>query len=126
MRLDKNYKPPEGFEPVLNYREEPVIGTPIVGLGRIVFGTTVRETFEFRLSEACPKLPFKTYGTLWHEGWGIPTRYAVDADGVCWKDNAHGHPLSIVSSDKLLADVADEVCAARIRRILGLEVPMPA
>lgn len=46
--------------------------------------------------EKKPELPLKSHGEIWHIGWDIPTRWAVDASDQRWEDNAHGHPLQPV------------------------------
>ncbi len=124
MELDKTYKVPEGFEPVLNYREEPETGTPVVGVARLV-GVNDAYRLEFDVSDGAPTLPLKTRGSIEHRGWDIPTRYAIDADGVCWMDNAHGHPLSRTTGDRLIANAEDESRRNAIRSALGIEFPMP-
>lgn len=51
--------------------------------------------------EGEPVLPIIA-GEVWHSGWDIPTRYAIDADNQCWMDNAHGHPSNKVSAKDFL------------------------
>ena len=51
-----------------------------------------------------PSLPFKRMGSIWHEGWDIPTRWAIDNKSQCWIDNGHGHPL-----EKCNASVIEEL-----------------
>lgn len=41
-----------------------------------------------------PQLPIVASGEIWHIGWDIPTRWAVDSDDQWWMDNGHGHALT--------------------------------
>jgi hypothetical protein len=54
-----------------------------------------------------PSLPLKASGEMWHRGWDIPTRWAIDANNQCWMDNAHGHPLELVTADTLIGNAED-------------------
>jgi len=54
------------------------------------------------------QLPLRTHGEIQHRGWDIPTRYAVDADGACWANDAHGGPLEPVEKEDLLTTAADD------------------
>lgn len=65
--------------------------------------------------------PLKAEGNLWHTGWDIPTRWAVDADGVTYMDNGHGHKLTPVTQTELLSNAEDPDDANRIRRALGID-----
>lgn len=47
--------------------------------------------------EKQPKLPLRNHGEIWHVGWDIPTRWAIDNSGQRWEDNAHGHNLKPVN-----------------------------
>lgn len=121
MRLDKDYKVPEGFLPVLNYRNTQD-GEPVVGECRLPVPGG-RGDLRFWIGdppEAVPVLPLKAHGELWHRGWDIPTVWAVDGSGKCWRDNAHGHCLGQVSAEALLGTAESEGERNRIRKALGL------
>ena len=66
-----------------------------------------------------PTLPLKAYNELWHKGWDIPTKYAIDANNRCWMDNAHGGFLYECSSNDLIYDSKDESERNIIRTLLG-------
>lgn len=122
MRLDKNYKVPEGFEPVLNYRNDQA-GEPVVGECRLKGSGYSRHLVFFigDPADVIPALPLKDHGELWHTGWDIPTRWAIDASGACWMDNAHGHALCPVPVGALLGEAENQSARNRIRASLGME-----
>ncbi len=67
--------------------------------------------------EKQPELPFQNHGEIWHIGWEIPTRWAVDASGQRWEDNAHGHPLQPI--DPYETSVIDlEQAAERLHKLI--------
>lgn len=66
-----------------------------------------------------PALPLLGYGELYSTGWDIPTRWAIDANKVCWMDDAHGHPLEKISSQELLCEAEQEVDKNMLRKLLG-------
>jgi hypothetical protein len=122
MRLDKDYKVPEGFEPVPNHRDDPS-GEPVVdecclrGAGHLGCDLT------FHIGDPpgrIPALPLKANGELWHTGWDIPTRWAIDALGACWMDNAHGHPMRHVDNGRLLGEAESQRDRNHIRNLLGM------
>lgn len=123
MKLDKNYKVPEGFQPVLNYREDSVNGTPVVGLARLSGYT--RRGLEFSIENGAPKLPLKKWGELWHVGWDIPNQYAIDADNNCWVGSDHGGELTKVPTEVLISTADTEEEKNDIRQFLGIALPMP-
>lgn len=85
-----------------------------------------RGKFEFSTHDGLPTLPMKGHGLAWHEGWDIPTRWAIDGADRCWMDNAHGHPLEPISVKDLLNYMADcEGQRQKIRAILQLKPEMP-
>lgn len=89
-------------------------------------GCITLEGLEFVIEDAYrPAAPLKHKGELWHEGWDIPTKFAVDADNECWMNNAHGHALCHVSAAILIGTAENEFTQNSIRRILGMELPMP-
>lgn len=102
--------------------ETPQLRKDIVGV------ETSNEVFEFYTPEfkELPALPLKGTGSSWSEGWDIPTRWAVDALGVTWADNAHGHPLEVIERHYLFAMLEKEPHAlARIHVYFDLKPPMP-
>jgi hypothetical protein len=52
--------------------------------------------------------------------------YAIDANGVCFMDNAHGHALERVKPNELLGTVDDESVRRSLQASLGLPVERPA
>ena len=130
MELDKNYKVPEGFEPVLNYRNtddgEPDDGEPVVGYARLLITNSKRYLhFDFCIKDGAPTLPLKNYGELWSTGWDIPTRWAVDAHLQCWMDDAHGHVLNKTMVSSLLAEAESERDKNNIRQIFNMKPMLP-
>jgi len=79
----------------------------------------------FETSKTMPEFPLLGVGNLDHVCWDISTMYAIDANKNCWMDNAHGHPMEIVSAGDLLAEAKDEHDRIEIREILGLKPEMP-
>lgn len=85
--------------------------TPVAQEGRCTVEGALSQPMEF---EGEPALPISA-GEVWHSGWDIPTRYAIDADDQCWADNAHGHPLNKISvGDFLGLFITEEYLATRI------------
>ena len=72
-----------------------------------------------------PDLPLRGYGELWHSGWDIPTRWAVDDKGQCWMNNAHGGHLSKVTPEQLIGTAEDEQTRNNLRGLVGLEKMQP-
>jgi hypothetical protein len=125
MRLDKNYKVPEGFEPVLNYRNDKA-GEPVVGECRLKDSGWNGLVFDIGDPvDVVPALPLRASGEIWHTGWDIPTRWAIDALGSCWMDNAHGHALCLVQVSRLLGEAETQMSRNHIRMILGMEPEEP-
>jgi len=122
MKLDKNFKVPEGFLPVMNYRNDPVNGEPVVGLARL---SSLGGDLDFNIEDGAPTLPLKDYGELWLIGWDIPTRWAIDANNQCWANDAHGGCLHKSEVFTLLADAESERDKNNIRRILGMKPMLP-
>lgn len=122
MTLDKDYKVPDGFEKVLLYPDGQN-GVPIVGLA----GYPIQNGREliFCIEDKVPKLPFKKTGELWQTGWDISAKYAIDSNNQCWLNNAHGDALRPVEQEILVSEPEREEERNEIRRILGLEIPMP-
>jgi len=122
---------PEGFEPVLSYADDEVNGTPksgLVSLTKLPDGFKVRDrALEFEVDSKIPALPLLAVGEAWFVGWDIPTRWAIDANKQCWKDNAHGHPLQPCSEQELLGEYADDECGRNtVRAYLGLSPEEPS
>lgn len=65
-------------------------------------------------------------GLVWHDGWDIPTLWALDANKIPYVNDAHGGSLkqsTIVQLLELLRDMPDETT---IRRELGLKPRLPS
>lgn len=122
---------PEGFVPVVMFAESEQREVA-VGLLRLPGAGTSRETrtLEFQVSEdlsLIPTLPLRARGLFWHEGWDIPTVWAVDGAGVCWMDNAHGHSLAQCSGKQLLGNCENENERRALQRIIpGMTVERPS
>lgn len=119
MTPDSNYKVPDGFEPVLIFPGGKEPGVPQVGKAQhdgLVFWIGGGEV---------PKLPLKMKGKLWHTGWDIETKFAIDADDTCWMDNAHGHPLEPCLLRALLSCCDEESQRDEIREVLGMPPEEP-
>jgi|SRR3990172_5479955 len=115
------FKVPDGFLPVLNYPDGKEPGIMVAGeckLGKLQFfiGHPVKKV---------PALPLKKIGELWHKGWDIPTRWAIDANGQCWMDSAHGGSLVPASQNALLSNAETEEDKNLIRRLLELSPEEP-
>jgi len=67
-----------------------------------------------------PVLPFRLTGQLWHTGWDIPTCYAIDVDGDCWMDSAHGPSLRQVNVSYLISNAENIVDRNNIRKAAKL------
>lgn len=127
MKLNKNYKVPEGFLPVLSFQNiqdddgEPIVGEccfPVPGDLDLVFwiGDPI---------EIVPVLPFKAKGKLWHMGWDIPTAWVIDGAGQCWMNDAHGHCLYLVPNEILIREAENGDDRNHIRKTLGLPLEEP-
>lgn len=123
MKLDKNYRVPDGFAPILNYSNDPVNGEPVVG--ECLLKIEGSRGLRFWIGESIPVLPLKAKGELWHTGWDIPTYWAVDGCGQCWMDNAHGHCLCPVLAKTLLGEAEEQNMRNVIRKILGMPPEEP-
>lgn len=118
---------PQEFEAVVEYPDgvTPKIREGVVAL-RVNGEDPSRSVFEFSTEEGLsPVLPMKGHGLAWHEGWDIPTRWAIDGSGRGWMDNAHGGSLSPVE-DLLRHFGDDEATRQKIREILGRKPEMPS
>lgn len=75
-----------------------------------------------------PTEPFKMNGKIWIHGWDIPLKFVVDAENICWINDAHGGPLEPCNSETLIAEAENdsEKLANEIRTVLGLENPVPS
>lgn len=84
--------------------------------------------FALRLDsfDGSPDLPLKSGGKIWHQGWEIPTYWAVDASNQCWASCGHGSTLAKVEPRKLLSEARDEPrCDREIRKALGMKQRLP-
>jgi hypothetical protein len=119
---------PEGFEPVFLYHDGR---TPYVRDGVVRVRVPDQNSLEFAAdwtkAETLPSLPLKGHGGISHQGWDIPTRWAIDSANKCWADNAHGHSLHRVEEKELLGMARSEDAYAlnSMHRILGKKPPLP-
>lgn len=131
MKLDKKYKVPEGFEPYYNYPNGQNEGVPVVGRAKLKISLNglhrVLEFFIGENNEHIPSLPIKNHGEIWHVGWDIPTRWAIDNANECWVDNAHGSCLMKTTKEELLGSTDEDDVKERnkIKQTLGLELEEP-
>lgn len=73
-----------------------------------------------------PKLPLRAYGEAWHTGWDIPTQWAIDANGTCWKDGAHGGAMHITTKEQLISEFESEQERNYVRKHMGLPEEEPS
>ena len=118
------YKAPEGFETCYTYGRNGNTPTPVVDAGRLKVGVRYFE-FSFERGNKVPVLPLKETGKIYHTGWDVATYYAIDAENNCFADNAHGGTLSYVKQTYLICEAESESQKNELRKILGLEIPMP-
>lgn len=77
--------------------------------------------------DSIPVMPILSRGELWHEGWDIPTRWAIDSKHQCWRDSAHGGELEKVDTQHFLSYVEkDERVTRQVREVLGLKPLLPS
>jgi hypothetical protein len=114
---------PEGFEPRKIYpdgvRAVAVVGYAVEKTSQLIFEIGKR---------GLPKLPLRASNRINHVGWDIPTCWAVDAEGRCFADNAHGHALVEVQPLQLLSFAYTEndlVAETQIRQVLALKPRLP-
>lgn len=81
--------------------------------------------FEGEIAGDEPVMPLKAHGEIWHTGWDIPTRWAVDAAGRAYMDNAHGHELRRVEPDHLINSTESLSDRQTVRKALGRAVCKP-
>jgi len=118
---DKNYKVPEGFSPILWRSDDG--SAPVVGFCRLE-----DEDIDFYIGdppEVIPALPLRGSGKLWHKGWDIPTRWAIDANGQCWMNDAHGGELCLKKPKMLLAEAKDQKDRNYIKDLFGMKLEEP-
>lgn len=73
-----------------------------------------------------PILPLRGYGQINLRGWDIPLGWAIDAEGRCWKDSAHGDTLHLCKTKELLRHIESEEQASHIRELAGLPLAEPS
>lgn len=137
MELDNNWLPPPGMVPMLNY-PDGVNGVTVVGVAYINTDGAMECTNDWpcfevgKNHEHAPALPLKKFGEIWHVGWDIPTRFAIDAKNTCYIDNAHGHPMHPTSTSDFLKMIEESFGPVHIESsstrteiygLLGLPVP---
>lgn len=80
---------------------------------------------------AGPAWPLKASGEVWHQGWDIPSHWAVDAENVPWADySCHGSHLTKTDFDTLIKhlDAEDgkyEQTSNQIREYAGRKKVLP-
>lgn len=120
-----SFKLPEGFAPKYSYDHDS--NGVEVKIQNHYCGIVGETTFYWGgYGMKPPTLPLKMVDKVWHTGWDIPTHFAIDANNVCWKDNAHGGALQSVSFNELLSDIEDEALRNKVRSLLGMKTEMPA
>lgn len=76
--------------------------------------------------ENLPALPLRGHGEIWTVGWDIPTRWAVDALGRAWADNAHGGAMDSCTPDSLLSEARESPNSlVTLHKLLGRKPPLP-
>lgn len=106
--------PPEGFSPCYLFEGDPEKEF-------LLTDCATAEGLTFSSEQKLPSLPLLLQGKIWHEGWDIPTRWAIDSNKQCWMDEASGQSLKKVSRYRLL-NSSDELS---IRQVLGVRPKMP-
>lgn len=115
---------PDGFEMVPIY-PDGVTAKPLEHHARCT--APDGEKIDFYVEDKVPALPLKRYGDMWHVGWDIPTRWAIDADNGCWMNDGHGGSMYPLEAPEHLVAAADtEEEQNDLRRLLGLEILPPA
>lgn len=79
----------------------------------------------FVTQDQYPVLPLRVHGEIQTRGWDIPTCYAIDANGKCWKDNGHGPNLLSCGVEEILGELETSEERSNIRRLLGMKEEMP-
>lgn len=115
---------PMGFTPVFVYKnglnENAEIKADVV---RTPEGSFYVEGFK---AQNLPTLPIRAYGEIWSVGWDIPTRWAVDARGKTWVNDAHGGPMGRCIVEVLLSQANNDPESLKtIYEVLGKKPPMP-
>lgn len=122
---------PVGFLPVFLYPESKGENTQILkNVVRVKTGEENNRTLEFYAngfeSKSLPSLPLKGTGEIWEVGWDIPTRWAVDASGQTWRDNAHGGAMHRCKTEDLLSEAQGDLEVLQtIHKLLGKKPPLP-
>lgn len=80
----------------------------------------------FRINNIIPAFPIKIYEQIWCVGWDIPTMFAIDANNICWMDDAHGGALAVVKPEVLFKEITDEERRNKLREILSLPKEEPS
>jgi hypothetical protein len=68
--------------------------------------------------------PLITWGSVWFAGCGRPIRWAIDARGQCFRDEARGGALCPVPDSDLLG-LLDAAGVDEIRKLLGYKLKLP-
>lgn len=114
---------PEGFESVYLYKSKRINSKNIQEIATQVTDTVKENTSKVRfcIKDGYPALPLIEQEEIWHEGWDIPTEYAIDGNKQCWMNNAHGGSLCKVAADHLVSSFEVPEMRLYIERLLGLK-----
>lgn len=121
----ENFKLPDGFESAYPHLKLSFDSIKISDVKKFEKKLSNRE-LQFSAIEGFPKLPINDCGLCWSIGWDIPTVWMIDGDNQCWADYAHGYSMNKISQDGLIYRFETEQEQNQIRKILGLEIPMPS
>lgn len=113
---------PHPFQPVHSYLTGAPVPVPTLARYEVI----PRVGYTFEIGAGFPDLPLKTYGEIKHDDRRAPFRYAVDASGAAWLDDAQGGPLKVVDHGDLLATTKDEHTENKLRAALGLPPRNPS
>jgi len=105
--------------------DERTRGEPPVTVVRGAYhGNDIELCGQARLDE---RGQLKAFGASDNVGWDIPTLWAIDHDGKCWANNAHGGRLFRVTVAQLAAELQhDEPALRQVHRVLGLRPMAPS
>lgn len=65
-------------------------------------------------------------GMVWHNGWEIPTLWALDANKIAYVNDAHGGSLQQCQTTRLLELLRDHEAENTVRRELRLKPRLPS
>lgn len=102
----------------MNYRFEEIEPGRLRLISIHENGEEFESKFCFNTSQVTPHLPLRGSGEVWHQGWDIPTRWAVDAQGQGWANDGHGGDLYPCSIPEIIDLPDDDSAKAEIARLL--------